>query len=342
MFLRLRLLMRRWASLWVWFTTLCVAAPAAAWQPTEPVEIIVPAGRGGGADQMARLLERAVAKHALMDQRIVVVNKSGGDGAEGLLHMKASAGNPHKLLMAMSNLFTTPRATGIAFSHRDLTPVGMLALDQFMLWVHGDAPYETAQQFFDAVRAAPHGTFRVGGTGLKEEDHLVAFEIEKRLGRQLSYVAFRGGAEVAAQLASRRVAFTVNNPLEAFERWRSGEVRPLCVFRPERLPHTKKLSSGRAWSEIPSCRSAGVELTYQMLRGLFLPAGASPDVVTFYADLLQRVRALPEWRDFLETGAFDDRFMTGRPFVEWLDRTDAEHAAWMREANLLAGKTPPP
>src|SRR5690349_12580800 len=163
MFQQLRLLMR------VLCVTLCVAAPAAAWQPTEPVEIIVPAGRGGGADQMARLLQRTIAKHALMEQPIVVVNKSGGDGAEGLLHMKASAGNPHKLLMAMSNLFTTPRATGIAFSHRDLTPVGMLALDQFMLWVHTDAPYETAQQFFDAIRAAPNGTFRMGGTGLKEE-----------------------------------------------------------------------------------------------------------------------------------------------------------------------------
>lgn len=348
---QVRLLTRCWSSLrrerlrrvvWALSITLCVASPAAAWQPTGPVEIIVPAGRGGGADQMARLLQQTIAKHALMEQPIVVVNKSGGDGAEGLLHMKASAGNPHKLLMAMSNLFTTPRATGLVFSHRDLTPVGMLALDQFMLWVHTDAPYETAQQFFDAIRAAPNGTFRVGGTGLKEEDHLLAFELEKRLGKSLSYVAFRGGAEVAAQLATKQVACTVNNPLEAFERWRIGEVRPLCVFRSERLPQTRKLPVGRAWSEIPSCKSAGVDLSYQMLRAVFLPGGASPEQTAYYVDLLRRVRTMPEWKDFLEAGAFEDRFMTGRPFVEWLDRTDAEHAVWMREANLLAETAPPP
>src|ERR1700748_3141728 len=92
----------------------------AAWQPTRPVEFIVPAGTGGGADQMARVIQGIVTKHQLMKQSMVVINKSGGAGGEGFLDVKSSKGNPHKLVITLSNLFTTPRATGIPFSWTDL------------------------------------------------------------------------------------------------------------------------------------------------------------------------------------------------------------------------------
>ena len=67
-----------------------------AWEPTKPVEFIIPAGTGGGADQMARFAQGLVAKHNLMKQPMVVVNKSGGAGGEGFLYIKDSKGDPHK------------------------------------------------------------------------------------------------------------------------------------------------------------------------------------------------------------------------------------------------------
>jgi putative tricarboxylic transport membrane protein len=121
------------------------APPATAWEPIKPVTFVIPAGTGGGADQMARLIQGIVTKHNLMQQPIVVVNKSGGAGAEGFLDVKASASDPHKIIITLSNLFTTPLATGTPFNWRDLTPVAMLALDQFVLWVNADSPYKTPQ-----------------------------------------------------------------------------------------------------------------------------------------------------------------------------------------------------
>ena len=107
----------------------------AAWEPTKTVEFIVPAGTGGGADQMARLIQAIVAKHNLMKQSMVVINKGGGAGAEGFLEVKGAKGDPHKIIITLSNLFTTPLATGVPFNWKDLTPVRMMALDQFVLWV---------------------------------------------------------------------------------------------------------------------------------------------------------------------------------------------------------------
>ena len=108
-------------------------AALAAWEPNKTVEFIVPAGTGGGADQMARFIQGIVAKHKLMKQPMVVINKAGGAGAEGFLDIKESKGDAHKLIITLSNLFTTPLATHTPFNWRDLTPVQMMALDNFVL-----------------------------------------------------------------------------------------------------------------------------------------------------------------------------------------------------------------
>ena len=228
---------------------LLIMAPAAsaAWTPSQPVELIVPAGAGGGADKMARLIEKIVATHKLMPQPIVVVNKPANSGAEGFLSIKASKGDPHKLIVTLSNLFTTPLATGANFNWKDMTPVCMMALDQFVLWVHADSPYHTAADYIKAVRASP-GKFRMGGTGSKQEDEIITRALEKEARLSFTYVPLAGGGEVAEQLAQKKIDSTVNNPIEASALWRSGKLRPLGVFDYKRLQNHEKVTASMAWA----------------------------------------------------------------------------------------------
>lgn len=126
-----------------------LASPALAqksWEPQKPVTLVIPAGTGGGADQMARFVQGVVQKHNLMKQPLIVINKAGGAGAEGFLEMKASANDPHKITITLSNLFTTPLGTGSPFNWKDMKPVAMLALDQFVLWTNSEKPYKTGGQ----------------------------------------------------------------------------------------------------------------------------------------------------------------------------------------------------
>src|SRR5258705_13585796 len=118
---------------------------------------------------MARTIQGIVTKHNLMKQPMVVINKAGGAGGEGFLDVKASSGNPHKIIITLSNLFTTPLATGIPFSWRDLTPVAMLALDQFVLWVNADKPYNSVKDYVDPVKQASAGRIKMGSTGKKHQ-----------------------------------------------------------------------------------------------------------------------------------------------------------------------------
>ena len=169
-----------------------LAAPAAhaAWEPTKPVEFVVPAGTGGGADQMARLIQGIVVKHNLMKQPLVVVNKSGGAGAEGFLDVKNHKGDPHKIIVSLSNLFTTPLATGVPFNWRDMTPVAMMALDNFVLWVNAENTAKDAKTYLAAAKAAGPGKIKMGGTGSKQEDQIITVALEKVAGAKFTYVPF--------------------------------------------------------------------------------------------------------------------------------------------------------
>ena len=314
------------------------AVPAqafAAWEPTRTVEFIVPAGTGGGADQMARIIQGIVAKNKLMKEPMVVINKAGGAGAEGFLDVKESKGDAHKIIITLSNLFTTPLATNTPFNWRDLTPVQMMALDNFVLWVNAETPYKTTKEYLDAVKAGG-GKFKMGGTGSKQEDQIITVAIEKQTGGKFTYISYRGGGEVAVQLVGKHVDSTVNNPIEAVAQWRAGSLRPLCVFDARRMPYKTKITKTMSWYDIPPCKDTGLDVEYLMLRGIFMPGGVTPEQVEFYVDLLKKVRATPEWTSFLETGAFNQTTLNGKEYEAWVAREEARHIMLMKEAGFLA------
>ena len=316
-----------------------LASPALAqgWEPAKPVTLVIPAGTGGGADQMARFIQGVVQKHNLMKQPLIVINKGGGAGAEGFLEMKASASDPHKIIITLSNLFTTPLGTGSPFNWKDMKPVAMLALDQFVLWVNSEKPYKTAKEYVEAVKAGTDRQFKMGGTGSKQEDQIVTAAVEQQTGgKKFTYVPYSGGGQVAVQLVGNHVDSTVNNPIEAVAQWRAGQLRALCIFDAKRSTYTAKVTDKEAWGDIPTCKESGLPVEYQMLRGIFTTKNATPAQVNFYVELFKKVIATPDWQEFMEKGAFNQTFMTGADYEKWVTSAQAQHADLMKEAGFLA------
>ena len=337
----------RFADLKTGFSRLTIGAVAtaamalagtahAAWEPTKPVEFVVPAGTGGGADQMARLIQGIILKHKLMKETLIVVNKSGGAGAEGFLEVKGAKGDPHKIIITRSTLFTTPLATGVPFNWKDMTPVSMMALDQFVLWVNNENPAKDAKAYLAAVKAAGPLKMKMGGTGSKQEDQILTVGIERATGTKFIYIPFKGGGDVAVQLVGKHIDSSVNNPVEAVAQWRAGQLRALCVFDSKRMPYTAKVTDKLSWGDIPTCKEAGVSTEYTMLRGIFMAPGVSKDQLDYYVGLLKKVRETPDWKDFMEKGAFNQTSMTGDEFAKWLTAAENTHRDLMKEAGFLA------
>jgi putative tricarboxylic transport membrane protein len=113
------------------------------------------------------------------------------------------------------------------------------------------------KDYIDAVKKAPAGKIKMGGTGSKQEDQIITVAIEKATGTKFTYIPFKGGGEVAVQLVGKHVDSTVNNPIEAVAQWRGGKLRPLCVF--DGQPHAVQGQGHRrhGWSDIPTCKSRG-------------------------------------------------------------------------------------
>jgi putative tricarboxylic transport membrane protein len=318
---------------------LTLPAAAQGWEPAKPVEFIVPAGTGGGADQMARFVQGVVAKHSLMKQPMVVINKPGGAGAEGFLEIKGANKDPHKIVITLSNLFTTPLGTGVPFNWKELTPIGMLALDQFILWVNSEADFKSAKDYLEAIKAGDDRKFKMGGTGSKQEDQIITVALERlTVPKKMTYVPFKGGGDVAVQLVGKHIDSSVNNPIEAVAQWRAGSLRPLCLFDAKRSTYTEKVTKDMAWSDIPTCKEAGINVEYQMLRGVFGAPGISKEQVAFYVDLFKKVAATEDWKDYMEKGAYNQTMMSGEQFVTWLEGAEKTHRDLMTEAGFLAKK----
>jgi putative tricarboxylic transport membrane protein len=300
----------------------------AAWEPTKPIEFVIPAGTGGGADQMARLIAGLAEKHKLTPRPIIAVNKSGGAGAEGFLHVKGKKGDAHTIVITLSNLFTTPLHTGIPFSWKDLTPVARIALDEFVLWVNAETPYKTAKEYIAAVKEK-NGTMKMGGTGSAQEDQIITIQIEQALGVKFIYVPFKGGGEVCVNLVGKHVDSTVNNPIECVSHWKAARVRPLAVFDSARM-------AVREWKDIPTVKEAlNTDITYLMLRGIFGPPDMPAEAVAWYQDLLKKVAETPEFKDYMQQGALRPAWLIGPEFNTWLGREEQVHRDLMTKGGLL-------
>jgi putative tricarboxylic transport membrane protein len=301
---------------------------AYAWEPTRPVEFIVPAGTGGGADVMARFVSPLISKYKLSPTPFIVINKSGGAGGEGFLYVKGKSKDPHTIIITLDNLFTTPLSTGLPFSWQDMTPVARLALDYFVLWVNEEAPYKTAKEYLDAVKKQP-GKFMMGGTGTAQEDQIITVQMEQAFGVKFGYVPFGGGGTVAVELVGKHVNSTVNNPAEAVSHWKAKRLRALATIDHERI-------NLPLWKEIPTLKEAtGIDVSYLMLRGIFGAPGITKEQQEYYVNVMKKVTETPDWQKYISDMGLKGAYLTGPDYVKWLEEKDKATKELMAKGNLL-------
>lgn len=297
----------------------------AAWQPSKPVEFIIMAGQGGGADQYARLISGLVEKHKLAPVPFVPVNKDGGAGAVAMQYVKGKEGDPHTIMITLSSFLMTPINQKLPFNYKDYTPISLVALDNFFLWVHKENPITNVREFVAEARKRP---MTVGGTGSKQEDELIFAFFQQKAGcKPISYVPFKGGGTVAANLVGKHVEVTVNNPSEGLPHY-PDKLTPLATFAEGR-------HGGTPYKDMATMKELGYPITYQMIRGIFGPPMMPKEAQEYYASLMKQVFDLKEFQEFLDKNVLDPTFKTGPEFATWLDGYNDLHKEVMTKAGWL-------
>jgi tripartite-type tricarboxylate transporter receptor subunit TctC len=290
------------------------------WRPTRNVEFVVTSGAGGGTDVFARTVQAAITKHNLLPVSVIVTNKGAGAGAEGFVYARGAQGDAHKVVFSTNNTWLLPLVSRVAFKAEDFTPVAALAFDEFMLWVKHDSPHRTAADFIAAARTA-NPPLRMGGSQPKDTDQTLTSLIQRAANVRFTYVPFRGGGEAGVQLAGGHIDANTNNPSESIGGWRGGQVRPVCVFRPEPMARGAMVTETQGWHDIPTCASQGIPIEeFNMPRTTFLPPGTTPAQQAFWVGVMQRVTETPEWQEYITRTSQSTRFLTGDAFADHIRR----------------------
>ncbi len=278
-------------------TGMFATAAQAAWSPKKPVEFIIMAGTGGGADQIARLLQGLIEKKKLSPRPFIPINKPGGSGAEALRYLKDKAGDDHVVMVTLNSFYTTPIIQkGIGVDPSTFTPIGRMALDTFLLWVHTDRKdINDLDSYVKAVKSAGKN-WKVGGTGSGQEDSILTAMMEKEFGYKVTYIPFPGGGTVAKNLIGKHIDSTVNNPAEQNEFYRAGQSKPLVQFTGERMA---------AYPDVPTAKELGVDIEYYMQRSINGPPGMSKEAQQWYINLFETLYRSEEWQKFCVEDGLD-------------------------------------
>ena len=311
---------RRNAMALVASATLAVSAgapvAAADWEPQKPVEMVIMAGQGGGADRLARLFQSIIQKEKLASMPVLPVNKGGGSGAEALRYLKDNEGDAHKIMATLNSYYTTPLRTDIGVDIEEYTPIARMALDTFVLWVNADSDIQTLDDWVAAVRASG-GEWKMGGTGTGQEDSLVTAMLENTFDLDIVYVPFKGGGDVAKNLVGGHIDSTVNNPSEQMGFYNAGKSRPIVAFTPERLA---------AFPDVPTAGEVGHDIVYWMQRSFVGPKDMPAEAVAYYTDMFRQLSETEEWQTYTQEKALMADFLAGEELQTYFLEERAKHA----------------
>jgi tripartite-type tricarboxylate transporter receptor subunit TctC len=224
-------------------------------------------------------------------------------------------------MITLNSYITTPMLQNLPFTTESFTPIALLALDSFFLWVPSDSPFRT---FDDFLRAAREREVAVAGTGSKQEDEILFKLIEMRGGtRPFRYVPFAGGGDVCTALAGKQVEATVNNPSECAPFY-PDRAKPLAAFLDDRSP---------AYRDLPTAKEQGLAISYANMRAIVASPGISREQQQWHIGLMRQVYDSPDWQEFVQRNALEPRFQGGDEFARFLD----EYANLHRELMTAAG-----
>ncbi len=297
-------------------------AHAADWKPKKPVEFVIMAGPGGGADKMARLMQTVIEKHKFSSKPFIPVNKPGGSGAEALVYLKQKRRDNHIVMVTLNSFYTTPlRQQKLGVNSLDYTPIARMAEDTFLLWVHSDSGITNLDEFVAAAKAKGQD-WVMAGTGKGQEDELLTNFLNSTYGLKIKYVPFKGGGRVAKELAGKHADSTVNNPSEQLGFYQAGQTRPIAAFTKERLPMFK---------DVPTFTELGKPFDYYMQRSVVGTPDMKDAAAEYYRKVFTQVYKSEEWQEYMKKKSLLGEFLTGDDLMGYWKAEVANHEELLKK-----------
>jgi tripartite-type tricarboxylate transporter receptor subunit TctC len=285
-----------------------IADPSAAQEkyPSRPVELIVPWGPGGGADQLARLVAKLI--EPVLGQSIPVVNVPGGTGATGMAKLLAAPADGHAMAIYIADTHALLAGKDARWTMDDIIPVAVMIKAPSFLFVAENSPYKSWADFEQHARANP-GKLKVATLGFGSVDDF-SLSVLSGNGIKVVQVPFSRPSERYVSILGGHADALYEQAGDVAQFLHGKQMRPILLFGVDRYP---------AFKEVPSSFEAGHRVALPQFRSIVVRAGTAPERVQALSAALAKVAASAEYRKFLENQfAISDSFVDAAKALEFV------------------------
>ncbi|MCP8616176.1 tripartite tricarboxylate transporter substrate binding protein [Salirhabdus salicampi] len=284
------------------------------WEPEQSIEIVAPAGAGGGWDTTARMAAKVFEEASIIDQDIGVVNKPGGGGAVGWAYIAGKEGSPYNLFVSSSPILLVPLNGQSQYGHEDFTPIANVIADYGAFAVKEDAKWNNLNELFEDLKDAPESITVVGESSPGSMDHIQFVKLAKAAGvdiTKIKYVSDQDGGAMTA-LLNGSVDVYSTGLAETVEQAEAGNIRVLAVTAGERL-------EGDVISDFPTAVEQGINETFVNWRGFFGPPNMDDEVRAYYEAKFKELSDSDEFADIRAQYGWDEMYMDSDEYKTFLD-----------------------
>jgi putative tricarboxylic transport membrane protein len=290
------------------------------------LEIIAPAGPGGGYDQLARATQQVLEGQGLASG-VQVINVPGAGGTIGLAQFATSRKRQAGLMVAGLGMVGAILTNKAPVTLDQVTPLARLTGEYQPLVVGADSPIGTLDDLIAKFKADP-GSVSWGGFGLGSPDHILSGLIVQAVGgdvARMNYIVAGAGGEMLAQVMGGHLTVATGGLNEFAQQLEAGKLRALGISSPERLPGV----------DIPTFKEQGVDVELVNWRGLMAPANLRPADQQALADAVDKMVQSAEWQEIVKDRGWVDLYLPAEPFAGFLKEEQVRIEGILKDTGLL-------
>ena len=279
-------------------------ALAQGWKPARNVELVAASAAGGGSDTLARLVQKILQEHKIIDVPITVINKPASGGVVAWSGLNQNPLEGHHLAISTANLLTNHITGRSTLHYTDVTSVAQLFSESLAVAVRADSPLRSGRDLAALLKADASGVSVAIGTSLGNTGHITLAMVTHTAGgdaRKLKSVVFQSVSQGVTALLGGHVDVITSPASNLMAHYNAGRIRIIGLSAPQRY--------AGALAQVPTWREQGINVVVDNLRGIIGAKAMTAAQTAFWEAAFARVVRTAEWKTHLEKNQWTDSFV---------------------------------